>query len=245
MNKSLKHEKISLVRRACVLAVPATLLQAHIRSANAQASVEVARAMEVKGQVLATAPGAQLRPLQNESPIYGGDRVVTARNASVTVVFADQTELYLGDRTIINIDSYQFAGLAGQAAAEETMQMSIFRGVVRAVTGLLARRRPQAVRFSTPSATIGIRGTHFVAEVEDEEVTVVLLAQEDQTAPNAVQVSNPYGSVEVAQPEYGTVVPDADSPPSPVQRMRTQTMNRILRNVQTTRRVIVPRVPVR
>jgi hypothetical protein len=36
---------------------------------------------------------------------------------------------------------------------------------MRAVTGLLGRRNPAAVRVATPSATIGIRGTTFTAQM--------------------------------------------------------------------------------
>ena len=38
----------------------------------------------------------------------------------------------------------------------------VTRGVFRVISGLIARQRPRAVKFVTPTATIGIRGTHFV-----------------------------------------------------------------------------------
>jgi hypothetical protein len=127
--------------------------------------------------------------------------------------------------------------------AEEGFSMSIVKGAVRALTGLLAKRRPFSVKFKTKVATIGIRGTHFAAEVEGDSATVILLAQQDTSASNAIEVSNAYGKVEIDKPGWGTEIPDATSPPSPPRKMRsTHSMNRILRSVQTQRRVIVPRM---
>jgi hypothetical protein len=124
--------------------------------------------------------------------------------------------------------------------------MSILSGTVRAFTGLLAKRRPLSVRFKTKVATIGIRGTHFAAEVEGDSATIILLAQQDPSASNAIEVSNTYGKVEIDKAGWGTEIPDASSPPSPPRKMQsTQSMNRIIRSVQTTRRVVVPRSPMR
>jgi len=43
--------------------------------------------------------------------------------------------------------------------------LSLLKGGMRAVTGLLGKRSPTSFRVGTPSATIGIRGTTFHAEV--------------------------------------------------------------------------------
>ncbi|MFP6782011.1 MAG: hypothetical protein VCB59_09975, partial [Gammaproteobacteria bacterium] len=127
---------------------------------------------------------------------------------------------------------------------EETFSMSILQGAVRAVSGLLAKRRPLSVRFKAKVATIGIRGTHFAAEVEGESATIILLAQEDTSASNAIEVSNEFGKVEIDKPGYGTEIPDAKSPPSPPRKMSaSRNISRTLRRVQNIGRVRVPSVP--
>ncbi|MGR9093019.1 MAG: hypothetical protein ACU85U_20800, partial [Gammaproteobacteria bacterium] len=108
------------------------------------------------------------------------------------------------------------------------------------------KRRPGRVRFKTKVATIGIRGTHFAAEVEGDSATIILLAQEDAGASNAIEVSNEFGKVDIDKAGWGTEIPDAMSPPSPPRKMRsTQSMNRIIRSIQTNRRVVVPRTHMR
>ena len=122
--------------------------------------------------------------------------------------------------------------------------MSILRGAMRAVTGLLAKRCPLSVRFKAKVATIGIRGTHFAAEVEGDNATIILLAQEDTATSNAIEVSNEFGKVEIDKPGYGTEIPDAKSPPSPPRKMSTShNISPTLRQVQNLGRVRVPSVP--
>ena len=143
------------------------------------------------------------------------------------------------------MDSYQYK--KDNIEDEETgSTTSILQGVVRAFTGLIAKRKPARVRFKTSVATIGIRGTHFVAEVDGDSATIILLAQQDTNASNAIEVSNSFGKVEIDKAGYGTSVPDAQSPPSPPRRMQTpNTMTRVLRSIQTNQRVRIPRSPIR
>ncbi len=185
------------------------------------------------------------RRLQQGDVLYAGDRIITGRDAQLTLAFTDETRVILSEQTIFKIDAYQYrkeAARDAQDSADESMSFSILGGAVRALTGLLAKRKPAMIRFATTVATIGIRGTHFAAEVSATSALVVLLEQEDILAANAIEVSNQYGKVEIDEPGYGTEVPDATSPPSPPRKMELQSMNRLLRGVQTNRRVIVPRM---
>jgi len=40
------------------------------------------------------------------------------------------------------------------------------KGSFAVITGLIAKLSPQSVKISTPTATIGIRGTEFVVKVD-------------------------------------------------------------------------------
>ena len=152
----------------------------------------------------------------------------------------------MGESTIINLDNYRFRKSRDAASEEDSSTTSILQGVVRAFTGLVAKRNPRRVRFRTSVATIGVRGTHFAAEVDGDSATIILLAQEDESAANAIEVSNSFGKVEIDKAGYGTEVPDANSPPSPPRRMQTpNSMTRILRSVRTNQRVRIPRSPIR
>lgn len=210
----------------------------------------VANVTEIDGKAFAAITGGSMRTLRKNDKLFQGERVITGRDSELEFKFTDGTTITLGASTIVNVDAYAYrrtTPTAATADAEpESFSMSILRGTVRAFTGLLAKRRPGRVRFKTKVATIGIRGTHFAAEVEGDSATIILLAQEDAGASNAIEVSNEFGKVDIDKAGWGTEIPDAMSPPSPPRKMRsTQSMNRIIRSIQTNRRVVVPRTHMR
>lgn len=213
------------------------------------------RVSAIEGRCFAYLEGSPMRSLREGDEVVQGTRLVTGRDASLTLTFSDESELTLGARTSMTLDRYHFpapgAGAGDDddddeddAAEEPGFGASLLQGVVRVVTGLIAKRRPASVSFGARVATIGIRGTHFTAEVSGDSATIILLAQAVAGAANAIQVSNQYGSVDIDEPGFGTEIPDANSPPSPPRLMQTsRDMQRILRSVNTTRRVRIPRSP--
>ncbi len=207
----------------------------------------VANVTELDGKAFAAITGGSMRTLQKNDRLFQGERVITGRDSELEFKFTDGTTITLGASTIVNVDAYAYRKTTSTPEAEpESFSMSILRGTVRAFTGLLAKRRPGNVRFKTKVATIGIRGTHFAAEVEGDSTTIILLAQENAGASNAIEVSNEFGKVDIDKAGWGTEIPDAMSPPSPPRKMRsTQSMNRIIRSIQTNRRVVVPRTHMR
>ena len=46
---------------------------------------------------------------------------------------------------------------------------SVKRGTVAVISGKIARQSPETVRFRTPNAVLGVRGTAFVVDVGDTE----------------------------------------------------------------------------
>ena len=60
------------------------------------------------------------------------------------------------------IDAYRFDE---RDPDRDGFVVSLLKGGMRSVTGLLGRRNPGRASYTTPTATIGIRGTHFGALV--------------------------------------------------------------------------------
>jgi hypothetical protein len=112
----------------------------------------------VSGAVMAQKPDGQSRILSVKSSVNEGDVLATSDNAYARVKFADGGEVVLRPSTQVKIDRFNFEE---QKPQSDGMALSLLKGGLRAVTGLLGRRNPAAVRVATPSATIGIRGTTF------------------------------------------------------------------------------------
>jgi len=107
----------------------------------------------------------QTLPAKKYDRIFAGDVLRTGRDGTLGVIFKDDTALSLGPRSELVIDEFLFAPSQGKLSIVTRM----LRGTVAYVSGVIAKLAPQAVRFETPTATIGIRGTKFLVKVEGEE----------------------------------------------------------------------------
>jgi hypothetical protein len=89
----------------------------------------------------------------------------------------------------------------------------MFKGGLRAVTGLLGKRNKEKVSFVTNSATIGIRGTHFGALLCQGDCGGVPTATgapppnglHVDVAVGAIVVSNPAGQQQINAGQFGYV----------------------------------------
>lgn len=201
----------------------------------AHAAEVVSRVVDVRGEAQARLPDAEPRTLQIGSEVHVGDRVTTGPDAQVRLGFDDNTQVYLGARGELVVDQFESRG------EEPAFVATISKGVFRAVTGLIAKLRPQSVRFVTPVSTIGIRGTHFGGEVGESSATIVLLEPETAGTRTAIEVYNAYGRVTIEEPGYGTEVPDAVSAPSPPRRMQLRAIENLLRTITNIQRMQIPR----
>jgi hypothetical protein len=96
--------------------------------------------------------------------IYQNDTLRTGPDGSIGVAFNDDTLLSLGPGSVLVIDEYVFA--PGQGKFSIAIRM--LKGTVAYLSGLISKLAPESARFKTPTASIGIRGTKFVARVEGE-----------------------------------------------------------------------------
>lgn len=142
-------------------AISLALLSALIALLVPQARALAAAAGEVthlSGAVVAQRPDGRSQILSVKSQVQEGDVLATAENSYARVKFSDGTEAVLRPATQVKIDSFSYQE---QRPREDNVVLSLLKGGMRAVTGLLARRNPASFRVATPSATIGIRGTNF------------------------------------------------------------------------------------
>lgn len=189
----------------------------------------------IKGDAWAQPIGEAARKLEKGTLIYQGDVIRTEKDSAVQVIFNDQTRFYLGPTTEMRINKFN------DQRGEEGLATQIFKGTFRFVSGLIAKNKPVAMRVDLAVATIGIRGTNVVGEADATSATVILAEPEDGAQKTSIEVSNQYGSVVIAEPGFGTEVPDAHSPPSPARRMRLETVSNIMRSLQSIQRITIPR----
>jgi len=206
-------------------------------SQNIIANTEIGVINEVTGTVFAKLPAEDRRDLSKGDQIYESDLITTEAKSSVKLQLNDESQFDLGPDAKLLASKFKYK----KNIEEDSVALKILKGSFRFVSGLIAKNKPKAMEVETSVATIGIRGTHVVGEVAATSATIILMEPEDTTRKTAIVVSNNFGSVEIDEPGYGTEVPDEFSPPSPPRRMRLQTINNLMRSLQSTQRINIPR----
>jgi len=209
-----------------------------LATSNIPYAAEVAGNVDsLKGTVWAQIGDEPIRQLSKSDPVYANDTIKTEKRSSINVLFKDMTKFELGPDSELQISDYLYE----QPNQADNITMKMVKGTFRFFSGLIARKKPEAMRVNTTVATIGIRGTHVIGEVDSTSSTIILMEPEDKNVATSIEVSNQYGSVVIDEPGYGTEIPDEFSPPSPPRRMRLETINNIMRSVQSIQRMNMPR----
>jgi len=104
----------------------------------------------------------QALPLYPGFKVLKNDTLQTGADGSISVIFQDETQLALGAESALLIDEYVFAPKKGKFS----IVLKMIRGTAVYLSGLISKLAPDAARFETPSASVGIRGTKFAVKVE-------------------------------------------------------------------------------
>ena len=91
------------------------------------------------------------------------DRIQTQKKSRVQVMLNDNTVVTIGANSSFSFDTFSYDGTKKSKVA-----MSAQRGFFRSVTGKIGKMAPERFKVKTVSATIGIRGTDFSADVMDD-----------------------------------------------------------------------------
>lgn len=102
----------------------------------------------------------QARALVRRSPIYNMDLVTTGQQSTTQLRMIDGALLSMQASSELAIASYEFDTQTEQGS----INMSLLKGGLKTVTGAL-QQKPDNYKLMTPVASIGVRGTHYEAEL--------------------------------------------------------------------------------
>lgn len=145
------------------------------------------------GAVTAVGVDGRERPLSKGAEINAGDTLQTA-DGRLQARFTDGGYISLQPNTEFKVEDYNFNG---KADGSEKGFFSLVKGGLRAITGSIGHTNRQAYRVNTPVATIGIRGTEFLAQFD----TRLLVKVGD----GAVYLSNATGDIILYKGQVGEV----------------------------------------
>lgn len=141
-------------RKYATLCVAALLVTPLAWASDLAGTVKVS-----KGQVLIERDQQQ-RPAPVGTPIYTNDRVMTGADSSVGITLRDNTLLSAGPNSTLELDKFSFDSTTHEGAIDAKVR----RGTLSVISGKIAKASPDAVRFSAPGMTLGVRGTRFVID---------------------------------------------------------------------------------
>jgi len=106
------------------------------------------------------ARGGNVLPATTGTRLHAGDALDTGPDGSLGVILRDDSSLSLGPSSSLVLRDFLFS----PSEAKFGLLVRLSRGSMAYLSGLIGKLAPEKVRFETPVATIGIRGTHFVVK---------------------------------------------------------------------------------
>jgi hypothetical protein len=155
--------------RSAALAFIPTFLLAFGLAATALAE-NIGNIERVAGAVTIQDNSGASRAAQQGQPISEGDTVTTGPDGEVLFKMIDSGAVALRPKTQMRFTEYKF-----ESKPTDSSVLNLFKGSVRALTGLIGKVHPEKAYIRTPAATVGIRGT-------DHETVVLLEDSPDGSA---------------------------------------------------------------
>ncbi len=95
--------------------------------------------------------------------LFVRDALVTGQNGAIGVILRDDSLISIGSNSRLIINEF----LLKPEKKKLSFVASIVKGTMVYLTGLIAKQDRNAVKINTPTATIGVRGTHIAVKVKE------------------------------------------------------------------------------
>lgn len=188
--------------------------------AHAWAGQVAGTVMQLSGPLMAKKADGKVKILAVKSEVEQGDTLLTEKETYALIKLIDNSEITLKPNTSFVIE--QFSYTAEQPDDDHAI-FSLLKGGLRSVTGLLGKRNKERFEMKTPAATIGIRGTTFVASYVAPSASALPTAPLPggttrapglyvQVLDGLIHVSNPAGTQNFAAGQFG-FTPNFRQPP--------------------------------
>ncbi len=177
----------------------------------------------LSGVLFASRADGTRKMLSVKSEVMEGDTLRTEVDTYARIKFSDGGEVVLRPETVFKVEAYAFGVSQKQ---QDNFLVSLIKGGLRSVTGMIGKRNPDRFRMNTSAATIGIRGTHFGALLCNNDCASIPTVSgqppgnglHTDTAQGTTVISNAAGSVEVPAGSFsytpGPTIPPVLVPPS-------------------------------
>jgi hypothetical protein len=160
LSKSIDSKSMRIIKNTRFILIVACA--AILSGARSVFAYEAGIIKTIRGQVRVERGSSNIEAKVGDT-VQERDRISVQGDGSVGISMDDETLLSIGPNSAIVFDRYTY----NPVTREGQVETSILKGTLRYVTGLIGRLNPGAVKVTTPTAVIGLRGTEFIVEVPD------------------------------------------------------------------------------
>ena len=128
---------------------------------------------EAAGKVISASGSVRIarNGLEFDAPrgteVRAGDVLMVAAMSNAQILFADDATMALRADTVFRVDEFSYKG--DDRGALQKAFFSLLKGGLRSITGLVGKRSHDDYRVTTPTSTIGVRGTNYqLVQCEDK-----------------------------------------------------------------------------
>ena len=173
--------------------------------------------IEREGKIVKVKPG---------SAVYQNDKILTGGSSRAQILLMDQTAINIGQKAELVLDKFVFN------TDDDEVALKVTKGTFRFISGKVATKTPEKVNVETPVATIGVRGTEFVGQIDAIDTTVALLN-------GRIEVANDVSTQFVTNPGFGvTIDPTSGVISTPVKIPQAE-LEAVLNSVSTDREALL------
>lgn len=128
-------------------------------------SIFVGQLQNAMGEVVVSADNQMTQALSKGALLKNDTTISTGEKSLAVLWFNDGQIITMQANTSFKILDYHYIPTQVE---KSNLFFYMLKGSVRAITGLIGRTHPALFRMETRDATIGIRGTDFMAVLEDQ-----------------------------------------------------------------------------
>jgi hypothetical protein len=140
----------------------ASICALSVGAAAAEPAAPAGMVKTLRGKVSVERAGQQ-QPAALGMAVFSGDRLRTGPESSVGVTLRDDTRLAAGPDSSLLISDFKFDA----TTQEGNLLVAMLKGTFNVITGLIAKQNPRNATFTTPTLSLGIRGTEFIVDVDE------------------------------------------------------------------------------
>ena len=152
--------------------------------------------------------------IEEELPIEQYDTVKTG-NGKVGILFVDDTRVDVTQHSKLIIDEFVY----DPNTKKGKLNLSAKLGTIKYASGQIAKTSRQDIKITTPTATIGVRGTDFTMTIDELGGSTIILLPSCDVNGNClvgeISVDSAAGQVILNQAFQATQVTVPENPPSP------------------------------